>query len=80
MTSRICVLDGLVVKTVRTAVLIDVKFVVLVFRLLLVILSLDSLWFTIMGGIWTLFPLFEDKGVLSPERKLVIKKSLQTKV
>lgn len=80
MTSRICVLDGLVVKTVGTAVLIDVKFVVLVFRLLLVILSLDSLWFTIMGGIWTLFPLFEDKGVLSPERKLVIKKSLQTKV
>lgn len=79
--SRICVLDGLVVKTVGTAVLIDVKFVVLVFRLLLVILSsLDSLWFTIMGGIWTLFPLFDDKGMLSPERKLVIKKSLQTKV
>ena len=74
MTSRICVLDGLVVKTVGTAVLIDVKFVLLEFRLLLVILSsLDSLWFTIMGGIWTLFPLFEDKGMLSPERKLVIK-------
>ena len=74
MSSRICVLDGLVVKTVGTAVLIDVKFVVLVFRLLLVILSsLDSLWFTIMGGIWTLFPLFEDRGMLSPERKLVIK-------
>ena len=75
MTSRICVLDGLVVKTVGTAVLRDVKLVLLVFRLLVVILSsLDSLWFTIMGGIWTLFPLFEDKGVLSPERKLVIKK------
>jgi len=72
MISRICVLDCLVVKTVGTAVLIDVKFVLLEFRLLLVILSsLDSLWFTIMGGIWTLFP--EDKGMLSPERKLVIK-------
>lgn len=44
MRSRICVLDGLVVKTVGTAVLIDVKFALLVFRLLLVILSgLDSL-------------------------------------
>lgn len=74
MTSTICVLDGFVVKTVGTAVMIDVKFVLLEFRLLLVTLSsLDSLWFTIMGGIWTLFPLFEDKGMLSPERKLVIK-------
>lgn len=44
MTSRICVLDGLVVKTVGTAVLIDVQFALLVFSLLLVILSsLDSL-------------------------------------